>query len=579
LLLSLAFGLPFETIRPLFATGGVGFTNTEILAVAALAAAGVVAVIHLATSGTRRTVLAAAWQTPLLAPAAALLAARLISAAAAPAYRDDALKAALHVATGAAVFLATAWQARSARRQEALLWALTGGAAVSALVGLGEVLGLTGLPELLTAFRVAPTTVAGVLRLSGTLQYATIAAMVYELAVPLAVGLAAAGPAGGRAGRWLALALATIGSAAVALTLTRAALAALAGVLILLVILAAGRPRFRRLAPGALASLSALLGVTAIIWLGSDVARARLATADSASWYGASYMVAALPPLRSGEQSVVPVTVRNRGTLPWGSGGEHPFVLRAIWLTAAGDGRYELGPQWAALPNDVAAGEEVVIDVPLAVPLPAGQYRLALGMVHADVIEFALVGVPDQEVAVTVAPGRVPAPPLPGTTPWPDPDEVVLPTLSRPALWRAAVRMWLERPLLGHGANNFRLLHGRYLGLDEWDTRVNANNLYLETAAGTGLLGLAALFWLIAAAGRLLVRLYRVPTAGPAALWAAGLAAALLAFLAHGLLDTFLEFTPVYLALAVILGLVVAIAGRGEAPAVTRDPQPPTIEA
>jgi O-antigen ligase len=182
-------------------------------------------------------------------------------------------------------------------------------------------------------------------------------------------------------------------------------------------------------------------------------------------------------------------------------------------------------------------------------------------MVHEEVIEFRHLGVPDHEIAVTVQPGSEPPPVLSATSPWPDPEEIVLPTLSRPALWQAAVQMWLERPLLGHGANNFRLLHGRYLGLDDWDTHVNANNLYLETAAGTGLVGLAALFWLIAAAGRLLVRLYRRPPGGQAALWAAGLAAALIAFLAHGLLDYFLDFTAVYLALGLILGLVVALEG------------------
>ena len=47
--------------------------------------------------------------------------------------------------------------------------------------------------------------------------------------------------------------------------------------------------------------------------------------------------------------------------------------------------------------------------------------------------------------------------------------------------------------LLGIGPDNFRLTYGRYLGLAAWDSRVHANNTYLEVLVGMGAIGAAAL--------------------------------------------------------------------------------------
>jgi O-antigen ligase len=125
---------------------------------------------------------------------------------------------------------------------------------------------------------------------------------------------------------------------------------------------------------------------------------------------------------------------------------------------------------------------------------------------------------------------------------------------SRPQLWRNALRMATERPWLGFGPDNFRHVYGRYAGLKQWDTRVHANNMYLEVLAGSGLVGLCALLSLTTASG--LVLWQRVRHASDSALAASAAAlAAWLIIAGHGLVDSFLSFTTTYLTFAMAMGL------------------------
>ena len=66
----------------------------------------------------------------------------------------------------------------------------------------------------------------------------------------------------------------------------------------------------------------------------------------------------------------------------------------------------------------------------------------------------------------------------------------------------------------------FRLVYGDYLGLEAWDRRVHANDMYLEVLSGTGVLGLLALLWLIVASGRHLWAHWRSSPPDAAAPWA-----------------------------------------------------------
>jgi putative inorganic carbon (HCO3(-)) transporter len=117
-------------------------------------------------------------------------------------------------------------------------------------------------------------------------------------------------------------------------------------------------------------------------------------------------------------------------------------------------------------------------------------------------------------------------------------------------LWGAALRLIQAHPLLGVGPDNFRHLYGGLLGLETWDERVQANNLYLEVLADVGVLGFTAFLWLALAPLVAAVRAFR----SRSDYWVLGVGLGVVAFLVHGLLDSFLAFTPTALLFWMFLG-------------------------
>jgi O-antigen ligase len=128
---------------------------------------------------------------------------------------------------------------------------------------------------------------------------------------------------------------------------------------------------------------------------------------------------------------------------------------------------------------------------------------------------------------------------------------------ARSQLWAAALQLWRGRPLLGIGPDVFRHVYGPLLGLSSWDDRIHTNNLYLEVLVGAGILGFAAFLALIGAALLSGMRALASATVTPQAWWAAlGCGVALAAFLIHGLLDMFLEYTATYLLFWSLIGAI-----------------------
>ncbi len=136
--------------------------------------------------------------------------------------------------------------------------------------------------------------------------------------------------------------------------------------------------------------------------------------------------------------------------------------------------------------------------------------------------------------------------------------------LARPVLWRAALRMFAAHPVLGVGPDNFRLSYGPFAGVAHADPRVTSNNMYLEVLTGSGIVGAAAFLFLCWRARSVIrdVRRHLTPAA-----WSlySGVTAAVFAIVLHGLVDSFLTFTPTYLVISLTLGLAIAPASWTEA--------------
>jgi hypothetical protein len=543
--------LPFEAVRPVVTTPWFALTDEKIvLLVAALA---------WLLLGARGLLSSAEWRA--LAPSLALLVVAVVAAVLAPEFGDEALKVVWRLAAAAFVLLLVLRVSSTPGHLSGLLWAVAIGAGASAVLGLGEASGWRGLDPILSLFKVAPTRIGPDVRVSASFQYATIASMYFEMVAPLALVLAASVTR--RSLQILGLAIAVLCTANVVLSLTRAGILTLSLVYAALLAYAWHGQLGRRLVAPTLAVCGVLIGGAAILALRDPVFAMRLVSESDADWYGAAYVAPAALRLESDQPVTIGLDVRNDGRIVWSSAttnSTHPFALGYRWLTADGTGVLDLPPGEVPLPRDVGPGETIHLETRVDVShLPPGTYRLDWGMLQRDVLQFYERGSADAESLVTVSPpangGVVQMPAISprddGEAPW---------VVGRLQLWGAALRLIETRPLLGVGPDNFRHLYGAQLGLDTWDERVQANNLYLELLADTGVLGLAAFVWLTLPALTGALRALCAPIRAPTSCWLLGCSLGVLAFLVHGVLDSFLAFTPTALLFWMLLAMILNLS-------------------
>ena len=547
----LALVLPFEAIPPVVAS----LTDEKLVLL--------LVAVAWAASGARARPEWHEWRA--LLPSLVLVLLALVSALQAPDYGDDALRFVWRLIAAAFVLLVTLRVAREPGQLVGLLWAIVIGAGASALLGLGEALNWSALEPVLRLFKVAPTRVGGELRAGASFQYATIAAMYFEMVAPLAIVLAAT--ARRRVLKVFGLTIAVACTANVVLSLTRAAMLSLALTYVMLAVLAFGRrDHWRSLRAPMLVSAAVLIGGVALLLLRNPVFDLRLVSESDAEWYGAAYSAPATLSVQSNQMASVAVDVRNEGRITWVSSGKHPFALGYRWLSADGTQVLDLPPAEVPLPGDVSPGDAVSLRALIQVPnLPAGTYRIDWGMLQRDVLQFYERGWADAWTLVSVNAstdsGVAVVPSVKerddGEAPW---------VVGRLSLWGAAIRMIAAHPLLGVGPDNFRHFYGAELGLESWDERVQANNLYLEVLADVGVLGLAAFLWVIVAPLVRALRALRAQVDDRQRLLILGVMVSASAFLLHGLLDSFLAFTPTALLFWALLGVLLAqkphVSGR-----------------
>jgi hypothetical protein len=522
--------------------------------------------------GARALPSAEEWRA--LVPSVALLIVAVVAAVLAPGFGDEALKAVWRLVAAAFVLLLVVRATRDPGRVLGLMWAVAIGGGASAVLGIGEAAAWRWLDPVLDLFKVAPTRVGADLRVSASFQYATIASMYFEMVAPVAVVLAAT--ASNRRLRLLAATIAVLCTANVLLSLTRAGILTLTLMYAALLLFAWLRPGqlSRRLVAPTLAAFGVLIGGVAILAWHDPVFDMRLVTESDADWYGAAYSAPAMLSLDPAESVSISLDVRNEGRIVWSSSStnrSHPFALGYRWLSADGKDVLDLPAGEVPLPHDVRPGETIHLETLVDVSgLPAGTYRLDWGMVQRDVVQFFERGWANAESVVEVSqPPNGVVVKMPATSLRDDGEAAWV--VGRLELWRAALRLIETRPLLGVGPNNFRHLYGAQLGLETWDESVHANNLYLELLADFGLLGLAAFLWLSVPGLAGLVRCLRARSGLTTSVLLLGLGPGLgvLAFLVHGLLDSFLAFTPTALLFWMMLAMILNLTALAQKPHVS----------
>jgi putative inorganic carbon (hco3(-)) transporter len=132
--------------------------------------------------------------------------------------------------------------------------------------------------------------------------------------------------------------------------------------------------------------------------------------------------------------------------------------------------------------------------------------------------------------------------------------------IERLAHWQAALEMWADRPLLGYGIGNYAAAYPGY-AIPPWhDPLGHAHNLFLNTVAETGLVGLGGylLFWTSALA--MAVRAIWRNTG----LWrgiAVGVVGAMVHLHAHNFFDN-LYVHGMYLHMALMLAIAAILSGE-----------------
>lgn len=605
---------PFEAGYPplgrfLWAT----YTNLEVIL---FVLAGVYVLTLLLDKGARGRLL----KLPLLWPIVAFLAACVVSTVFAE-YKSLGLQFIYRVLMGVMVY-AAAWESLRGRRR--LLTALSvfvGAGLVSALIGLLEFAPGLNVQPFLRAFKPQATTVGGMLRLSGTFEYANGAAMFFEMALPVLVSLAIL--FGSRRliaelfgegtvtekKRWVVLALLYVGVGvfmmALILTFSRAALA---GVIIAFGVFAvaaivgrseeerrtkgesrSGRrdqlstiknqqpaPAPRRaivrrplsfVGPIIWRSLAVAAGVMVagalLVFLTQPMFRLRLLTQNDLDWYKATVTADPLPQLSARQIITAPVTVRNDGRMVWPSGGVLPIHVSYHWMSATEDVYLVFDGLRSGLPRDVSPGETVSVLAIVQAPPRPGNYRLQWDLVHENVTWFdRKQGMTGEIRAYNISEAVAVGSQIPPSSTMPPPVGVQAiadtTSVSRTKLWRVAFSMFLAHPITGVGPDGFRNLYGKYAGEADWNRNIYTNNMYIEMFANLGLLGGLAFLWLVGSAMWRAVRDLLRATVGPVWILGVGATAALVAFFAHGMVDYFLFSTPIY----VIFWFLIAASSR-----------------
>ena len=536
---------PFE--RPIPGSP-LGFTLTTLeLSVAAALAAGVFTMA--------RDPSALRWRSPITIPLAALLVCALVSSLAAPDFRGNALRFTGRCAAAILLFTVAANGAVSNRLARRIVAVLLGAAAVVGAIAVLELAQVPAVLDGLKVFRPGFHVVGGQLRATSTLFYPTITSMYLEVGFALGLMWIASHPTaqsrrgGDPVSSRLAFGALVLTGAGIIATFTRAGLITMA----ISLMTYGGLVYFKRRSWGRehtrLLTLAVILTALVMVSRSPQLLVSRMSNELSQDWYGASYEVPATLTMRPDSFNDVPVTLSNRGWLTWQSAHAPAFALSYHWLSVDTEEVVIYDGLRTPFPQPVDPGEEIELQARVRAPGYPGTYLLIWDVVQEHRTWLSLESVfPGRTIAKVE--GEAVTPPLPTRGRMPSGTM----RMPRSVLWSTALDISRDHPVLGIGPDNYRLTYGPRLDLAAWDARVHTNNTYLEVLVGMGVIGLAALTWLLVAGARATTALISSATAYSIP-FVAATTAACLAIAAHGVVDSFLTFTSTYVVFALAAGL------------------------
>jgi hypothetical protein len=560
----------FEVRTPLVTVGPVSFTTSEVAALLFFAAAAWWMATDWRGAVSRRV---------LDLPVAVFLLSNFLSTAVA-ADKADALKFSLRMTFAALLYLGISRLPARSRSHLVVAGALTGSLLVVTVVGLLEnFVSAVDWPYLLSPWQEVISTFGTYynLRVASTLPFPTVLSMFLELAFPLALAFgiwfttrkSARRPEGRLLSPILLIALSGIMAVQV-LTYTRSAIVAtplslLAGASLAWVY-GYGRRVVVYFLVGA-AMLVLFLGASVVF---SNKMATRLGVAEQEKTYAAEYQLLSFPDsITPGNGYSARVRVTNSSDVMWYAEGSDRIFMVYRWLDYPERSDPDFEYINTNLPRDVAPGDTIDMDIKFATPAGARRYVLVIELVKYSVGWFSDAGESPLFIPLDLTKTSAQRFDVPETAESFIAAKPIEISATRTQLWKAAVRMWKEHPVLGVGPGQFRKVYPQYLPEIRPDQRLESHNIFLEAAANTGTLGLVAMVFLLAAAAWTQLKLARsTRTPFTYRLLALALICAMVAYVVHGVLDFFLWQTGIAFTFFAELGLTAWLAktcGREDA--------------
>jgi len=137
--------------------------------------------------------------------------------------------------------------------------------------------------------------------------------------------------------------------------------------------------------------------------------------------------------------------------------------------------------------------------------------------------------------------------------------------LERIYLWQSALKMIKEHPFIGVGPDNYRWIYAeRYASFSPFSSMrivggipsTNSNNLYLESFANTGIIGIILFIWLISKIFIYLVEILKYCQDKFLICITLGIIGSFASFFIHGLVDCFWQFQSIVILFWIIVGIL-----------------------
>ncbi|MFA5809485.1 MAG: O-antigen ligase family protein [Thermoleophilia bacterium] len=559
------FFTAFEVRAPVISLGPVGFTTSEIAALLFFVSAVIWARYDGVASFIRRR--------PLDLAVLLFLASQFLSSLAAE-DRPSAFKFSLRMTYATLVYFCVSRLPQRMKSHLVIARAMTVALLLVVLIGFMEnFVPYKDWPWLLSPFQEGISTFGTFfnVRVTSTLPFPTVLSMYLELTTPMAIALAVwmIGMAKNDRRRRLLFTVVFVVLIVIitvqVFTFTRSALVAMPLSMLFGAAAAAILGYGRRVWILFLAGTVMMVVITGVSSVMSERMSTRLELTEQEKYYDADYALVKFPEkLELDRQYTATIFVRNIGSNMWKSQGDDNVFLSYLWVRYPGKELVlDVDYFQRYLSEDIPPGGESSMVIDFMTPSQPGRYVIVFDLVQSHVSHFSGAMVTPVIVPLKFDEGGGERYQIPETAEEYLAAEPAQVQATRSPLWKAAFKTWKTNKVLGVGPDQFRHRYIESAPELPPDSRLETHNIFIQALTDTGVVGLAAMVFLLASALLLQFRLIMNHSLEPFDRYVSlALIVATVAYVVHGMLDYFLWQTGIAFLFFAYLGLTSWICQR-----------------